>query len=320
MIALLQFTGNQSVLNPHGPHAGMLAEMSWGYIGLFSVVWLITMGFVAIAVIQGRRSRLLRPAGSQRLLVYAGVSVPFAILIVFLIYSVSVGRHLYAEPYMKRGALTVRVQGKQWWWDVRYLGQGGTITARTANEIHIPVGQPVVVELISADVIHSFWVPVLAGKMDLIPGRTNYQWIQADRPGVYRGQCAEYCGAQHAHMGLEVIAEPPDQFARWLDRQKQAAVEPPDAQSNRGRQVFLQGPCAMCHAIRGTEALAQVGPDLTHVGARKWLAAATIPNNRGALGGWIVNAQDIKPGNHMPRITLPAQDMQDLIVYLEGLK
>jgi cytochrome c oxidase subunit 2 len=169
-------------------------------------------------------------------------------------------------------------------------------------------------------VIHSFWVPNLAGKLDLIPARTNYLWLQADRPGVYRGQCAEYCGAQHAHMGLEVIAEPAEQFSRWLEAQMQPGVAPSNDKQLRGQQVFLSSPCVMCHAVRGTKALAQAGPDLTHVGGRQSLASATLRNNRGSLGGWITNAQGIKPGNHMPRISLPPQDLDDLIAYLEALK
>jgi cytochrome c oxidase subunit 2 len=315
----LQLWGNQSGLNPHGPLARSLAEMSWIFIAGFSAVYLVTMLILTIALSRSRRCRYLSDGRSWNLVVYAGVVVPFAVLVGFLVYSVSVGRQLYAEPYKRQGAQIIHVNGKQWWWDVAYK-RGNSILARTANEIHIPVGQPVVFELETSDVIHSFWVPNLAGKLDLIPARTNYLWVQADKSGVYRGQCAEYCGAQHAHMGLEIIAESTDQFSRWLESQRAIAIAPSNDQQRHGQEVFLTAPCVMCHTIRGTQALATVGPDLTHIGTRRTLASATLLNNRGSLGGWISDAQTVKPGNHMPRITLPPQDLEDLIAYLESLK
>jgi cytochrome c oxidase subunit 2 len=293
--------------------------MSWLFIAGFGTVHLLTMGILAFALLRSRRRRYLAYRPGWKLIAVAGLAIPFAVLVAVLVYSVSVGRLLYAQPYKERGAWLIHIQGKQWWWDVTYK-RGESVLARTANEIHIPAGQPVVFELETSDVIHSFWVPNLAGKLDLIPARTNYLWLQADRPGVYRGQCAEYCGAQHAHMGLEVIAEPAEQFSRWLEAQMQPGVAPSNDKQLRGQQVFLSSPCVMCHAVRGTKALAQAGPDLTHVGGRQSLASATLRNNRGSLGGWITNAQGIKPGNHMPRISLPPQDLDDLIAYLEALK
>jgi cytochrome c oxidase subunit II len=241
------------------------------------------------------------------------------ILVAFLVYSVSVGRTLYARPYMKRGALTIQVNAKQWWWEIQYR-KDDQIIAKTANEIHIPTGQPVVFQLVAGDVIHSFWVPSLTGKMDLIPGRTNELWLQAEHAGIYRGQCAEYCGEQHAHMAFEVVAEPEDQFKGWLQWQQTPAVEPTGELALRGRQVFLTGPCALCHTIGGTNAFGQTAPDLTHVASRRYIAAGTLPNNRGSLGGWIANSQGVKPGNHMPRITLPAADLDALLAYMESMK
>ena len=175
-------------------------------------------------------------------------------------------------------------------------------------------------KLDSTDVIHSFWAPNLTGKMDLVPGRTNEIWLRADNTGVWRGQCAEFCGQQHAHMGFEVIAEDSAKFYQWLQWQKQTAVQPTSDAAKQGQQIFVQGPCVMCHKIRGTPAGGSAGPDLTHVAGRRTLAAATIPNTRGHLGGWIVNAQGIKPGNHMPRINLDASQLEPLLTYLESLR
>jgi cytochrome c oxidase subunit 2 len=169
-------------------------------------------------------------------------------------------------------------------------------------------------------VIHSFWVPRLHGKIDLIPSRVNTEWIEADRPGRFRGQCAEFCGIQHAHMALWVIAESPDEFAAWMRHQLQPAAEPSDAATQRGQQVFLDNACILCHAIAGTRAAGQVGPDLTHFGSRLTLAAGTLPNNKGNLGGWIADPQNIKPGNHMATVPLPTEDLEPLLDYLESLK
>jgi cytochrome c oxidase subunit II len=314
-----QLSGNQSALNPFGPHAGSIAEMSWIYLGGFLVVWIVVMGFLGFALYRSRRGRFLGEEGSHRLLVWAGFGVPLAVLVVFLIHSVVVGNRLDAKAVRLRDALQVKIIGKQWWWDV-YYEQGDNQLLRTANEIHIPTGRPVVFELESTDVIHSFWVPTLAGKRDLIPGRTNYIWLRADTPGVYRGQCAEYCGRQHAHMGFEVIAESPDQFRRWIEEQRKPAIAPTSESALRGQQVFVTGPCALCHQIRGTQAGAQFGPDLTHVASRDWIAAATVPHSRGSMAGWVSNAQSVKPGAYMPNITLSPQELQDVLNYLEGLQ
>jgi cytochrome c oxidase subunit 2 len=190
----------------------------------------------------------------------------------------------------------------------------------TANEIHIPVGRPVMIRGTSNDVIHSLWVPNLHGKRDLIPSRTTTEWIQADSPGAYRGQCAEFCGLQHAHMALWVVAEPQEKFKAWMQQQLQPAVQPSDPVRQRGEQVFVNNACVFCHTIRGTTAAGQVAPDLTHFGSRKSLAAGTLPNNKGNLGGWISDPQSIKPGNHMATIAVNSEDLQPLLEYIEGLK
>jgi cytochrome c oxidase subunit 2 len=216
--------------------------------------------------------------------------------------------------------VVVEVRGQQWWWEITYPDQVASNTVVTANEIHIPTGRPVMLRLSSLDVIHSFWVPSLHGKMDLIPSRINTTWMQADRPGVFRGQCAEFCGLQHAHMGLFVVAEPPESFDRWLANERRPAVEPFDAVRRRGKELFFNAPCLLCHSIRGTEAFGQVAPDLTHFGSRRSIGAATLPNTTGNLAGWITDSHRIKPGNRMPPMSIASEDMQPLLAYLEGLK
>jgi cytochrome c oxidase subunit 2 len=278
--------------------------------------FVLTLAILGFALARSRRGRHLSDAQSTRLVIVAGVAIPLAVLIGLLVYSVLVARSFATEPY--ENATRVEVQGRQWWWDVRYYDAGRRIVARTANEIHIPVARPVLFELKSHDVIHSFWAPNLSGKMDLIPGRTNKLWLQADRPGVYRGQCAEYCGLQHAHMAFEIVANP--NFEDWLDHQKQAAPEPATEAALRGWNIFMTGPCIMCHTIGGTPARATFGPDLTHVASRRKLAAGTLPYSRGSLGGWIVNAQGVKPGNRMPRINFGSENLEDLLTYLETLQ
>jgi cytochrome c oxidase subunit 2 len=212
--------------------------------------------------------------------------------------------------------LTLEVVAHQFWWEVRYPAQNVV----TANEIHIPAGQPVDVRVTSADVVHSLWVPELAGKTDVIPGQTNDMWLQASQPGEYRGQCAEFCGLQHAHMAFLVIADQSDQFQQWMSNQQQVPPPPTDPTQQRGQQVFLGSACAYCHTIEGTNASGKIGPDLTHLASRKTLAAGTLPNGPGALGGWILNPQNLKPGNLMPATDLDSNDLQALLAYLDTLK
>jgi cytochrome c oxidase subunit 2 len=191
---------------------------------------------------------------------------------------------------------------------------------KLANEIHVPVGERVTLELESADVIHSFWAPNLHGKTDLIPGQVNRTTLRVDKEGAYRGQCAEYCGTQHAHMAFWVVAEPKEKFEAWLAAQRKPAPEPADATLAKGREVFLAAPCAMCHAIQGTPAHASVAPDLTHVATRRTLGAGTIPNTTGHLAGWVVDSHGIKPGNQMPPNPMDSDDLQALLAYLGSLK
>jgi cytochrome c oxidase subunit 2 len=218
-------------------------------------------------------------------------------------------------PATTKADLSIEVVGHDWWWEVRY--PGGAVTA---NEIHIPAGRPVHVDLRTADVIHSFWVPSLMPKTDLIPGKANSTWLLADRPGTYRGQCAEYCGLQHAGMSFLVVADPPQAFSTWLALLQGPAAEPTSPAGRRGAQVFAAQSCASCHTIRGTSANGSIGPDLTNFGSRRYLGAGVAPNDPGWLGGWISNSQTIKPGNLMPPQPLAPEDLRALITYLQGLK
>jgi cytochrome c oxidase subunit 2 len=229
--------------------------------------------------------------------------------------------------------LTVDVVGHQWWWEVRYPEQ----RIVTANEVHIPSGQPVLIRLTTDDVIHSFWVPQLTGKLDLISGRVNHLTVEADHPGVYRGQCAEFCGLQHALMIFYVVAHSPADFSTWVANETRPGGAPSSALGSQGLQVFLSSACSACHAIQGVNeplatgssltrfgipppSTAVEGPDLTHFGSRMTIGAGAVTNTDGALGGWIVNSQAIKPGNYMPPVQVSPADLQALIAYLESLK
>jgi cytochrome c oxidase subunit 2 len=245
-------------------------------------------------------------------------AVTVVTLIALTVVSYSAGRGLFSES--GDGAVSIEVVGHQWWWEVRYLAAEPSNTFIGANEIHIPVGETVRLILHADDVIHSFWVPNLNGKKDLIPGQENVFYLAADRPGTFRGQCAEFCGAQHAHMALFVVAEPKENFAGWEENQRRPAKQPQNAEQERGQQVFLRGPCVLCHTIQGTIAGATTGPDLTHIASRLSIGAGRLPNTRGHLGGWIIDPQTPKPGNLMPPNLLPPEDFQALLSYLDSLE
>jgi cytochrome c oxidase subunit 2 len=214
----------------------------------------------------------------------------------------------------------IRVLGHQWWWEVQYrIGEPNQYVV-TANEVHIPVGQPVDLQLVSADVIHSFWAPRLHGKVDLIPGMDNRIRIQADQPGMYHGACAEFCGLQHAHMRFVVVAEQPAAFEEWLEHQRKPAERPATAAAERGKALFDGGPCILCHTVRGTNARGTVGPDLTHFGQRALIAAA-FPQNLATLHAWVTNAPSLKPGTLMPALTqFTGSELHDLVAYLQTLQ
>lgn len=292
-----------------------------------AAVWVLVMIALVIAIRKGTRRADLNPVlqhppeheRRKRNAVLSGVTATVTVLFVFLIYSFSTGRSLTADLSQKNG-LSIEITGRQWWWEVRYNDVDASNMFTTANEIHIPVGVPVTFTLRGGDVIHSFWVPNLAGKKDLIPGKVSTIWLQADKPGVYRGQCAEYCGLQHARMALWIVADPQDQFNAWRRNQTQTSVPPASDSQRYGQQVFLSSTCVMCHAINGTQAGSNVGPNLTHVASRNTIAAATLSNTREHLMQWIVNSQQFKPGNKMPQNNLGQTELDALVDYLQSLK
>lgn len=309
---------DQSALHPAGPAASEIAWLWWVMLSAFTAVFVLVVLLMLAAVLRrpttdsSNSPGILPPLGRTGFVVGGGLILPIVVLTPLYLLSLKTSTSLRVP----QEGFTVRVVGHQWWWEIRYPQQDIV----TANEIHIPVGQPVRLELTSADVIHSFWVPRLNGKRDLIPGIETEFWIQADEPGVYRGQCGEYCGTQHANMAFEVIALAPTEFAAWLAARPQPRRQLRLENESRGLQIFLRSGCSQCHAVQGTRATGNVGPDLTEFGSRQTIAAATRPNTRDNLAAWISDPQAIKPGVRMPSTDLVADDLEVLLDYLEGLQ
>jgi cytochrome c oxidase subunit II len=314
---------DQSTLHPAGPAAAEIARLWWILCITFTAV------FGLVMVLYGGIFRRIGssswpsngaagdsgptpPLGRTGFIVAGGVVLPVVVLAPLFLVSLKMSVAL-RQP---QTSLSIRVVGRMWWWEVQYPEQGIV----TANELHIPAGQPVRLELTSTDVIHSFWVPRLHGKRDMIPGLETVFWIQADEPGVYRGQCAEYCGTQHANMAFHVVALPAEEFDAWLAERANVTVEPQTPERQRGLDVFHRAGCGQCHALRGTRARGNAGPDLTHVSSRRTLGAGRLPNTPGNLAGWIADPQALKPGSKMPRTYLAADDLLALVTYLEGLQ
>jgi cytochrome c oxidase subunit 2 len=313
----------QSALDAAGPRAAAVETLWWLMLAVATVVVVAVVATLAHGAFR-RRAPMEDPgsrAMDRRLTgwVVASVGVTLVIQAAFLTANFAVGRAV-AAPDRGQTPLVIDVVGHQWWWEVRYQDSLPSNLVTTANEIHVPVGRPVILRMTSRDVIHSFFAPNLFGKKDLVPGTTTQTWFQADMPGVYRGQCAEFCGHQHAKMAFFIVAESPREFAAWLAAQRDTARAPTDTLQQRGQLVFMTGSCALCHAIGGTPAGGRVGPDLTHLGSRRTIAAGTLPNTRGNLGGWVVDPQRIKPGTYMPANNLEPSDLRALIAYLESLK
>jgi cytochrome c oxidase subunit II len=250
------------------------------------------------------------------LVIAFGMAIPIVVLVALFIVSDLYVLGKTDAPEVSSTALTVTAVGHQWWWEARYPASGVV----TANEIHIPARTPVNLVARTADVIHSFWVPELNRKIDMIPGQSNRIELYAEEPGVYRGQCAEFCGLQHAHMAFRVLAEPRSDFERWLAASGRPARAPAGAEATEGKRVFMENACAGCHTIAGTPAQGTVGPDLTHLASRKTLAALTIPNDRRELGRWIRNPQSVKPGAKMPGLELSNAQFRSIVAYLAELR
>jgi cytochrome c oxidase subunit 2 len=326
LLALAGCAGPQNFLFAAGAAARRLAWLGWITLITFCVVTVLVW-ILLVVVIMRRRGSFdehapvePQPRTGIDWIIVGGFIIPGVILSVLFVLTLGTLRH-FPMSGMMHPAPSIRVTGRQWWFDGQYLDGDPARRFHVPTELHIPAGTPVNIELATRDVIHSFWVPKLHGKVDLVPGQVNYIRVQADKPGVYEGECGEYCGAQHAHMRLRIIADAPADYARWRDRQLADAMTPDSAAAEHGRQVFLGAPCVLCHTIRGTPAHGQVGPDLTHVGSRGRIAGGMLDNNTANLEAWIVHAQSLKPGAQMPDIDqLNGEQLRDLTVYLQGLK
>lgn len=304
----------EGVLQAAGEAARAIATVSWV---LFAGGFAIFAGVMVLLAISLRRR-----AGTVRTrlwIVGGGLLFPGAVLAALYAWTMTMTPSW--KPAPPPGALVVSVTGHMWWWEVRYRDPATGATIRTANEIRIPTGRPVYLALTSADAIHSFWVPQLAGKIDMVPGRLQHLLLSADRPGTYRGQCAEFCGEQHARMALHVVALAPAEFDAWLQAQATPAVAPANARQQAGREAFVANRCDACHSVRGATADGQLGPDLTHVGSRLFLAAGTLPNTPEGRREWIAHVQEVKSGARMPSYgRLEGEQLEAIVEWLGALK
>lgn len=324
----------QSTYNPHGPAAHEIASLSWFMSILFLVTIVIMWALFGFAFYR-RRGTLaahepIDAEGGQAWIAIGGLAIPLIVLTVLFVLGLGLlrdfpihgmhgaGNHMRMAESMKPEILII---GHQWWWQIEYLNDDRSKQFTTANELHLPVGRPVNIEVETQDVMHSFWVPALHGKVDLIPGQPNYIRLIASQPGEYTGQCAEFCGAQHSKMRILAMVQEPDKYEAWLDAERKPGTEPTTPQAKAGQQIFISGPCSMCHAVRGTVAGGSVAPDLTHIGSRQMIAANVYPNNDAYLEAWITHAQSLKPGSQMPDLTqFSGEQLSDLVAYLRQLK
>jgi cytochrome c oxidase subunit II len=314
--------GPMYYLETFGPRGKAIADLTWGLLAL-SVAVILIIGILVLIGAFARRYRggsdedgrlpVARAGGSSLKWIYIGLALTTVALAGSITWTVVTMAAVDQPPEQPR--FTIEITGQQWWWEVRYVSDDPSRIFETANEIHIPVGEPVRLKLASQDVIHSFWVPAVTGKTDLIPGQTNVTWLQADEPGVYWGQCAEYCGRQHAHMALRLFADPPEEFGAWWDAQLEAAKPPETAIARTGQTHFVLR-CGACHTVRGTQAGGELGPDLTHLMSRTTIAAGMLPNTVGHLSGWVANPQYIKPANEMPNLELSGPQLDVIRSYL----
>ncbi len=311
-----------SYLRTYGAAGDPATRLGWG-LGLVSIAVTLIITVLLLRAVLRRHAKPADPAalavrrdeGGMAWL-YVGVGTSSVVLVACVVWTLFT---VAAVAMPAHTALTLQINAAQWWWGVRYHSAQTERTFSTANEIHIPVGQPVRIELSTRDVIHSFWVPQLGGKMDVIPGKTNVMWLQADRAGIYRGQCGEFCGAQHAHMALYVVADSPQDYLAWSSHQLQPA-EMPQSDSQRADQHAFMANCAACHAVRGTPAGGTLGPDLTHLMSRETIAAGLLSNTPGHLAAWIADSQALKPGSRMPTLNLSGANLNAVVRYLQTLQ
>lgn len=311
---------------PRGTGAQVIDTHWWTMLIIGGAVWVIVTVMLIATMIRRRQD----PKGDGRrgplFVAVAGAVIPGVIVAGVMAQAVVVLQQ--TNPLDDDGETVIEVTGHKFWWEVEYPEEGVV----TANEIHIPTGQRVRLELTAADVIHSVWVPQLGGKTDMVPGHANSMWLETDEPGQYWGQCAEYCGVQHAQMRFLVIAHEPEEYQSWLAHHSQAAEDGqlPAAEGAEiteeeeliawGREVFMSSSCVYCHAVQGTEAQGEFGPDLTHMASRETIGAGILPNNPGNMAAWVVDPQSIKPGNEMPGTDLDGPELQALLAYLESLE
>jgi cytochrome c oxidase subunit II len=307
-------TADGSIVRPKGSEASKIAGTWWVIFGLAAFVYLVVGALIIFAATRGRITRRRADRLNDDAFIWiGGVLVPIAILMVVAVFTVSTTSALRkASPH----ELTIHVAGERWWWAVTYPEQGIV----TANEIHIPAGQPIDLRLTSDNVIHSFWVPELAGKQDTIPGQPNDLRFTANDPGVYISRCAEYCGIQHAHMEARVIVQTPADFQRWVTREQRPPGEPTSEDAATGAVVFQREACAGCHTVRDTTANGIVGPNLSDIGTRRTIGAGILPNTHDNLRDWVRDAPSIKPGIIMPSFTsLSDRDVEAVVAYLQSL-
>ena len=311
------------MLDPRGSAAQDLHSLFWLFTITCAAIWAAVLLVLVGAIWRGRgtagASAQERAQQERRSAFVVGGAVAATVLVIsgLTLASYFATRSIAADH---PDALVVRIRGYQWWWEVTYADPSPDQVFLTANELHLPLGRPVRLELAAADVIHSFWVPNLAGKQDMIPGRDNVLAFTPLQPGTYRAQCAEFCGLQHAHMALQVVVEPPEVFERWRIAQVAEAAAPENPEEAAGRAVLERKACGACHTVRGTAAAGTLGPDLTHVGGRQTIAAGMLPTTRGALAAWVADPQTIKPGNNMPMVSLTADELQAVSAYLARLR
>ncbi|PYT01625.1 MAG: cytochrome c oxidase subunit II [Acidobacteria bacterium] len=320
--------GNQSAVDAAGIQAERLQNLWWLFFGVCTAVYIIVMTVLVIAFFRNRRAGAdtlpeigHEPPGENRAAytVKGAVAVTVVILFVLMFVSFRTGSAINTLS-QSEDQLSIKVTGNQWWWNVEYKDADPSKNVTTANELHLPLGRTVKVELQSNDVIHSIWLPNMHGKKDLIPNYPTVFYFRPDKIGTYWGQCAEFCGYEHAKMRFIVIVETPEEFDAWLKAGQQPSVTPTDPTQQHGQQIFLTSVCTQCHTVQGTNASGRVGPNLTHVASRQYIAAGSLQNTREHLRSWITDPQAIKPGNRMPMNTYSEEDLDALVSYIESLK
>jgi cytochrome c oxidase subunit II len=318
----------QSALDPAGAGSEAVATLWWIMFALGTLVFVAVVAATGWAIARHRRrareaeplafARRVDPVADRRARRVVTLAAVATVVILTVTFALSLGTSRANARLADDGGAEIEIVGVQWWWEVRYLDSLPARVVRTANELHLPAGRSVRLKLRSRDVIHSFWAPNLHGKMDLIPGRENSIWVRAERPGRYRAQCAEFCGLQHTKMALAVVVHEASEYDAWLTALREPLAAPTDSLERAGAEAFARLACATCHTIRGTEALGQAGPDLTHFGRRLTIAAGDLPNSPANLAAWLSSPQAIKPGTHMPDVALSAPELVSLVAYLSS--